>query len=151
MPLTGNPALKGLMEGRWLFWSVPIIDVDSSAALRKRVETGLDNHSSCHILSHESTVTLILHLAEPSDVQILYVSYASSSYSSEHVLQLDCSPSYKPHTYTSFPLFFGFTSSLPLHMSKSPPPPRSRYNLFHNNNLCCIKLCTKHLNMYHHT
>lgn len=59
--------------------------------------------------------------------------------------------SYKPHTYTSFPLFFGFTSSLPLHMSKSPPPPRSRYNLFHNNNLCCIKLCTKHLNMYHHT
>lgn len=61
LALTGNPVLKGLLEGRWLFQSVPIIEVDS--ALRKGVETGIDNTSSCRILSHESTITLTLHLA----------------------------------------------------------------------------------------
>lgn len=55
--------LKGLLEGRWLFQSVPIIEVDSAVALRKGVETGIYNTSSCLILSHESTMTLTLHLA----------------------------------------------------------------------------------------
>lgn len=35
MALVGSPVLKGLIEGRWLFQSVPVIDVDSRAALRK--------------------------------------------------------------------------------------------------------------------
>lgn len=33
--LTGSPVLKGLRKGRWLFQSVPVIDADSTAALRK--------------------------------------------------------------------------------------------------------------------
>lgn len=63
MALTGNPVLKGLIEGRWLFQSVPVIEVDLSVTLRKGMETGIDHHSSCHFLSHKSTVTPTLHLA----------------------------------------------------------------------------------------
>lgn len=35
MDLAGGPVLGGLIEGGRLFQSVPIIDVDSGAALRK--------------------------------------------------------------------------------------------------------------------
>lgn len=35
MALVGSPVLKSLIEGRWLFQSVPITDMDSTVALRK--------------------------------------------------------------------------------------------------------------------
>lgn len=35
MALVGGPVPTGLIEGRWLFQSVPVIDLDSSVAPRK--------------------------------------------------------------------------------------------------------------------
>lgn len=121
----GNPVPRGLLEGRWLFQSVPIIE---DSCLRKGVDTGIDNYSSCHFSlrnlqwrPHSILPFRPLWCSAPPLPFLL-----SASYPSNYLLQPGCSPSHRPHTHTSSALSQDFPSSLLCTYLKHLHPLKSR-------------------------